>query len=171
MIALSDAKLQLGAARQVKRGLSVEPCEPVMIRLAPEGTFPLEVPWAPSGFEGGERKSVTFVVSPELGLEFEKLEASVSGGDPKWMSRLKTGKTGETLIRVKFAEDCEVYDEAGEPTTLPEPWRKHAANAVVTVKGVYASTLGRGLLAECTHLQLKPTEERPKVNPFAQRGP
>jgi hypothetical protein len=82
------------------------------------------------------------------------------------MSRLKTGKTGETLIRVKYAEDCEVYDAAGEPTTLPEPWRKHWANAVVTVKGVYASTLGLGLLAECTHLQLKEAEAKPKVNPF-----
>jgi hypothetical protein len=164
--ALSDAKLELKEARQVKRGLSVEACAPVMIRLAPEGEFPLEVPWEPSGYEGSEKKTVTFVVPPEVGLAFEALEASVSKGDAKWMSRLKAGKGGEELLRVKFPDDCEIYDESGEPTKLPQPWRKHAANAVVTVKGVYASALGRGLLAECSHLQLKPLEERPKANPF-----
>jgi hypothetical protein len=165
---LSDATsgfaLELKEARQVKRGLSVEACAPVMIRLAPEGEFPLEVPWEPNGYEGSDRKIVTFVVSTEIAKAFETLEASVSKGDPRWISRVKRGR--DDLIRVKFPDDCEIFDADGEPMKLPQPWRKHAANAVITVKGVYASALGRGLLAECSHLQLKPMEASPKANPF-----
>jgi hypothetical protein len=164
MIALSDAKLELKEARQAKRGLSIAPCEPISIRL--DG---FEMPWEPSGYEGSEKKSACFVVSPEVEAGILRLEAQASGGagaGEGWNSRIKYGKTGEPILRVKYG-DCDVFDEHGQPSKLPDPWRKQTANAVVRVTGVYKSGVGRGLLMECTHLQLKDVEAKPKVNPFA----
>jgi hypothetical protein len=160
MIALSDAKLELKEARQAKRGLSIAPCEPISIRL--DG---LELPWEPSGYEGSEKKSACFVVSPEVEAGILRLEAQAGAGEG-WNSRIKYGKTGEPILRVKYG-DCDVFDADGQPSKLPDPWRKQTANAVVRVTGVYKSGVGRGLLMECTHLQLKDVEAKPKVNPFA----
>jgi hypothetical protein len=162
--------LELGDVKQPKRGLTITLLKggPVRCLLGPKGTFPCQAPFAPSAFEeDSARKHLSLSIGdPAIVEKLDALEKPLAGQG--WISCIKPAKGDYLpLLRLKFPSECRVFDANGEPCALPDPWVRQKANAMVVIKGVYASAVGRGLIIEASHLQLAPDDDAPEeTNPF-----
>ena len=58
-------------------------------------------------------------------------------------------------INVSGPKPVAIFDESGKEAALPNPWERQAANAVVSVRGVYSQRTGCGLLLDVTHLNIR----------------
>ena len=135
--------------------------------LGPKGDYPSTVPFAPSTFEGKDssgKKTLVFNVSDEIYeavLVMEKRAREALGIDEtRWNSAVKPASSYPASLRVKFREPL-IVGEDRKPTTLPEPWRRLEANALIRVKGVYsAARTGCGLMLEVEQMQIRPDESQ-----------
>ena len=144
-----------------------EDAQPVSFLLGPKGDYPATVPFAPSSFEGKDSSgkltlvfNVTDAVYQAI-LEMEKkAREALEIDEARWNSAVKPASAYPATLRVKYRDPL-IVGEDRKTTSLPEPWRRLEANALILVKGVYmAARTGCGLMLEVVQMQIRPDESQ-----------
>ncbi len=142
---------------------------PIKFYLSSPGLCEATIPFAPSVFNGNgqeARKSVVFSIDDATRQAMEAIEErvrEVAEVSPAiWNASTKPGDKYPSSLRMKINVAGEapaiVLDAKQERTSLPDPWRRVKANALVAIKGMYQQARGAGLLLECSAIQLGPEE-------------
>jgi hypothetical protein len=101
------------------------------------------------GGDGSEpRKNVVLTLPPEAAQPIQELEAGI---DP---TRLVSSMKDGTVKAKIMMPDVRVYDSDKNLVGHPVKWRDCVVNAVIVVKGKWASKTQAGLSMEVTDLQV-----------------